>query len=161
MLTESNIVPECVAGPGSLGGLIALYEANFIKLGMLLDDPAALAGTAVSSSPTDCRLYLSIEEGSRYTRILRMTYLFEEPGGCVADPDLVVRIYLDARVAEVMGWAAFHRHDALSELKFRLAGEIDRRWARNMVLSKWLDYLLDNAHTFRPPAPESGAAALP
>ena len=151
MLTESNIVPECVVGPGSLGGLIALYEANFIKLATLVGDPARLAGSTVSTSATDCRLYLSIEDGSRYTRILRLTYLFEEPGGRVADPDLVVRLYLDARVAEVMAWAAFHRHDALTELKFRLAGEIDRRWARNMVLSKWLDYLLDHSHAFAAP----------
>ena len=152
MLTESNIVPECVVGPGSLGGLIALYESNFIKLRALLGDPVALTGPAVSSSPTDCRLYLSIEEGSRYTRILRLTYLFDESGERVADPDLVVRLYMDARVAEVMGWAQFHRHDALAELRNRLAGEIDRRWARNMVLSKWLDYLLDHQHGFAVPA---------
>jgi hypothetical protein len=79
---------------------------------------------------------------------MRLTYLFPEEGGLVADPDLAVRLYLDARVAEVAGWADFHRHDRLSRLAREYGRELDRRWARNMVLSKWLDYLLDNGHSY-------------
>ncbi|MBM4197182.1 MAG: DUF1249 domain-containing protein [Gammaproteobacteria bacterium] len=148
MLADSDIVPECVVGPGTLGGLIALYEGNFIKLKSLLGDPSAIPSCCFSSSPTDCRLHLSVQEDSRYTRLLRLTYLFDEPLGIVADPDLVMRVYLDARVVEVISWADFHRHDALRELQASLCGEIDRRWSRNMVLSKWLDYLLHHEHVF-------------
>jgi uncharacterized protein YqiB (DUF1249 family) len=151
MLADSDIVPECIVQPGSLGGLISLYEGNFIKLRALLGEPAAATGPSRSVSATDCPLHLTIEEDSRYTRLLRLTYLFEEPGGAVADPDLVVRVYLDARVVEVIGWAAFHRHDALAAIASRWAREIDRRWARNMVLSKWLDYLLEHGHSFARP----------
>ena len=32
MLADSYIVPECFVRPGTLGGLISLYEGNFIKL---------------------------------------------------------------------------------------------------------------------------------
>ena len=66
----------------------------------------------------------------------------------VADPDLAVRLYLDARVAEVTAWAAFHRHELLADLTERYSRELDRRWARNIVLGKWLDYLLDNGHSY-------------
>lgn len=148
MLADSYIVPECILRPGTLGGLISLYEGNFLKLVSLLGDPARSNCRLVSRTGRDCDLHLSIEEGSRYTRLLRLTYLFEEPGGPVADPDLAVRLYLDARVAEVTGWAELHRHPVLRDLARGYEREINRRWARNMVLNKWLDFLLDNGHSY-------------
>jgi hypothetical protein len=148
VLTDSYIVPECVVRPGSFGGLITLYEGNFIKFSALVRDPARPPVELVSRSATDCPLHLRIEEGSRYTRLCRLTYLFEEPAGAVADPDMAVRLYLDARVAEVIGWAPFHRHPHLTELKSHFATELDRRWAQNIVLSKWLDYVLDMGHGY-------------
>jgi uncharacterized protein YqiB (DUF1249 family) len=148
MLSDSYIVPECIVRPGTLGGLISLYEGNFIKLASLLGDPWHLSGRFVSRCSKDCDLHIHIEDGSRYTRELRLTYLFDEPAGQVADPDFSVRIYLDARVAEVTDWAAFHKHRALSDLVSRHARELHRRWARNIVLGKWLDYLLDNGHSY-------------
>lgn len=146
MLADSYIVPRCIVRPGTFGGLITLYEANFVKLAGLVGDPARPAAEIISRSCRDCDLHLRIEPGSRYTRLYRLTYLFEEPDGRVADPDLSVRVYLDARVAEVIDWAPFHRHPHLSRLRVQWLGELDRRWASNMVLSKWLDYLLDMGH---------------
>ncbi|GMW05608.1 MAG: hypothetical protein AMXMBFR8_04050 [Nevskiales bacterium] len=148
MLADSYIVPECILRPGTLGGLISLYEGNFLKLTSLLGDPARSQCQLVSRSRRDCDLHLSVEEGSRYTRLLRLTYVFDDPEGCVADPDLAVRLYLDARVAEVLAWARFHRHPGLADITHRYAREINRRWAHNMVLNKWLDFLLDNGHSY-------------
>ena len=148
MLADSYIVPECFVRPGTLGGLITLYEGNFIKLCSLLGDPGRMSGQFVSRTRKDCDLHLRIEDGSRYTRELRLTYLFDEPAGPVADPDLAIRLYLDARVAEVTAWAVFHRHELLADLAQRYSRELDRRWARNIVLGKWLDYLLDNGHSY-------------
>jgi uncharacterized protein YqiB (DUF1249 family) len=148
MLADSYIVPECILRPETLGGLISLYEGNFLKLSRLLGDPARRTGHHVSTAERDIDLHLTIEEGSRYTRMLRLTYMFAEPQGSVADPDLAIRLYLDARVAEVVGWASFHRHPLLAELARGHARELNRRWASNMVLSKWLDFLLDNGHSY-------------
>lgn len=148
MLADSYIVPQCLVRPGTLGGLISLYEGNFIKLASLLGDSTRLSGQFISRSSKDCDLHLRIGDGSRYTREVRLTYVFDEPSGPVADPDLAVRLYLDARVAEVTAWAGFHRHELLAGLAERYARELDRRWARNIVLGKWLDYLLDNGHTY-------------
>lgn len=148
MLVDSYIVPECIVRPRTLGGLISLYEANFIKLTWLLADQWRDTGTFVSCSSRDCDLYLTVEEHSRFTRQLRLTYMFQEPSGAVADPDMLLRTYLDARVAEVVAWADHQRHPLLCSLVLSYGGEIDRRWARNMVLGKWLDFLLDNGHSF-------------
>ena len=148
MLADSYIVPECIVRPGTLGGLISLYEGNFIKLAALLGDTTQSTGRFISRCRADCDLHLSIEDGSRFTRVLHLTYLFDESSGAVADPDMTLRIFLDARVAEVVSWAGIHRHGFLETLGARYGRELDRRWARNMVLSKWLDYLLDNGHTY-------------
>ena len=151
MIADSYIVPECAIGPGSFGGLMALYESNFIKLNMLVGDVCHVGETGeylMSSSPDDCDLYLAVESRTRYTHILRMTYFFDEDGNPVADPDLVIRVYLDARMAEVAGWAVHHRHALLQDLANRFSGELDRRWSRNMMLSKWLDFVIEARHSF-------------
>ena len=127
---------------------MALYEGNFIKLAGLLGEPARLEGEMVSRAARDLPVYLSVMERSKYTRVLRMTYTFAGPDGAVADPDLVVRVYLDARMAEVRSWASHHRHGVLQRLDAELGRELDRRWSRNMMLSKWLDFLCDTGHRF-------------
>lgn len=148
MLTDSDIVTDCLARPGTLGGLISLYEGNYVKLSALIGDVSGRVGQFISRSERDFNLHLCVEDGSRYTKLLRLTYLFDEPRGPVADPDLAVRVYMDARVAEVVAWAEFHRHERLAALMRKYERELDRRWACNMVLSKWLDYLLDNGHSY-------------
>lgn len=156
MFTEGNIVPECVYGPGSIGGLIALYEGNFIKLDQLLASVKKDVGARYLSTATpDCDLHLTVESSVKYTQEFRLTYLFLDEDSAddtqlVADPDLCVRVFLDARLAEVAGWAAHHHHEVLKSLQRRFTRELDRRWANNMMLSKWLDYLLDMGHAFRP-----------
>jgi len=153
MLSDSYIVPECIIGRGSFGGLMALYESNFIKFSRLVGNVASSAagsgGYYLSTVPADCDLYLAVESSSRYTRVLRLTYRFEEEGDLIADPDLSVRVYLDARMTEVAGWAMHHQHAVLSGLARRFTKELDKRWSHNMMLSKWLDYLIDMGHTFR------------
>ena len=148
MVTDSDIVTHCLVQPGTLGGLISLYEGNFIKLSALLGDVDCRLGEFISTSRQDFNLHLCVQDGSRYTKMLRLTYLFQDPAGAVAEPDLAVRLYLDARVAEVVAWADFQRHELLASLTQQYARELDRRWACNMVLSKWLDYLLDKGHCY-------------
>jgi uncharacterized protein YqiB (DUF1249 family) len=150
MLADSYIVPECVYGPGSFGGLMALYESNYIRLMHLLETTKIETDIALCSiSADDEDLYLSVESSSRYTQVLRLTYQFDEPGGLVADPDLCIRVYLDARMTEVVSWAEHHRHEVLRDLQRRVSRQVSHCWRRNMVLSKWLDFLLDKGHSFQ------------
>jgi len=148
MLVDSYILPECIARPGSFGGLMTLYEANYIKLAQLVPALSTRAGSLVSRSPADCDLHLSIETQTRYTCELRLTYLFEDEDGLVSDPDLVARVYYDARMAEVSSWINHHRHSVLSALSEECGCELDQRWNRNIMFSKWLDYLYEQRHLF-------------
>lgn len=150
MLIEGNIVPQCVAGAGSLGGLLTLYESNYIKLCALLPGLPSLAGEYSSVSPRDLPLNLRVADAERYTMDLSLTYLFDGDGGVVADPDLQLRAYFDARMVEVVAWSGTVRHRELRRLRRASAREIDVRWARNTMLAKWLDYLTDHSHRFVP-----------
>lgn len=133
---------------------MALYEGNFIKLVTLapaLQSPAATAaGTAgISRTARDLDLHLSVDAVTRYTIDLRLTYLFDDAAGLAADPDLHLRMYLDARMVEVISWSVAHRHEVLRQLAVHSARELDRRWSRNIMLGKWLDYLGDMGHSLR------------
>ena len=150
MLVDSNILPECIVRPGSFGGLMALYEANFIKLLQLMPDLEKYDGAHVSAAPGDHNLHLLIEKRSKYTCELRLTYLFAENSDLVADPDLIVRVYFDARMAEVTGWIDAERHELLRRLRRECRQELGLCWSRNIVFSKWLDYLLECGHAFSP-----------
>ncbi|MGD8324551.1 MAG: DUF1249 domain-containing protein [Gammaproteobacteria bacterium] len=154
MIADHLIVPECIIRPGSFTGLMTLYESNYLKLRQLLGDQLADLHDAVSGSEHDCDLHLNVHSRDRYTTTFRLTYLFDsQPGdpsdtGQIADPDLTLKAYHDARLLEAVSLAAFHRHHKLRELARYHVAELDRRWQRNMMLNKWLDYLIDTGHSF-------------
>lgn len=150
MLVDSYIVPECVYGPGSFGGLMALYESNYLRLINLLGTRKFNFRELRSYSADDQDLFLTIESSTRYTQVLRLTYLFDDPDGLVADPDLCLRVYLDARMTEVVSWAEDHQRTVLRNLHSRVSRQMDKCWSKNMVLGKWLDYLYERGHSFEP-----------
>lgn len=151
VLADSYIVPQCRAEPRSLGALMALYEGNFIKLTSLA--PCVIEGgkgeRALSRAARDLDLHLRVDGVTRYTIDLRLTYLFDEADGISANPDLQLRLYLDARMVEVISWSVAHLHEVLRRLSATTSRELDRRWSQNIMLGKWLDYLDDMGHSFR------------
>lgn len=149
MLQDSLLLPECVYRPGSFSGLMLLYESNDIKLRRLLGELDPDTSCWISRVNGDNDLYLERKLSEPYTTTLNMTYWLTNPDGvAVRDPDLTVRIYHDAGQAEAMNWRSRHHHRLLRELANSHARELGRRWQRNMMLNKWLDYLSDRGHGF-------------
>lgn len=136
------------AKPGGFVGLMTLYESNYLRMSWLVADPRAVRSPASSSVGDGCDLYLIPLEHSRYTSLLRLTYEFREDGGTTHEPDLEVCVYHDARLAEVRSLRGVERHPAMRRWQERLARELDRRWARNMMLNKWLEYCAECGHRF-------------
>ena len=146
MLQEYLLVPQTIVKPRSFVGLMALYESNYLRLQQLIPDLDRLDGYYRSRVAGDCDLHLEILERSRYTITLSLSYFFEEEGIRVADPDMQVRVYLDGKLAESMGFGRDHRHAELRRLSRVHRHELDKRWRRNIVLNKWLDFLMDQGH---------------
>ena len=140
------LVPETIVKPKSFVGLMALYESNYLRLQQLIPDLNRLDGYYRSRVAGDADLHLEIVERSRYTITLSLSYFFDEDGVRVADPDLRVRVYLDGQLAEAMQLKGEHRHPGLRRLIRAHRHELDQRWRRNMVLNKWLEYLMDQGH---------------
>jgi uncharacterized protein len=147
MLVDSLLVPECIYRPGTFTGLMTLYESNYIKLRHLAGALEWPAGMFISSSPRDNDLHAEIIRREPYTTTLRLTYWFSESHGVSPDPDLVVRVYHDARLVEAVSSGDAHRHAKLRELARGNGSELDRRWRLNMLLNKWLDYLFEVGHS--------------
>jgi uncharacterized protein YqiB (DUF1249 family) len=148
MIADTLCVTSWRARPVSFVSLMTLYESNYIRLRQLVRDVRACSGDQVSSVRGDCDLHLGILEHSRYTSILRLTYVFDDADGPLADPDLEVRVYHDARLAEASRCARWARHPGLEAIRSDLSAALGERWLRNMLLNKWLDYCTERGHHF-------------
>jgi uncharacterized protein YqiB (DUF1249 family) len=148
MLLDHLCITSWRARPMSFVSLMSLYESNYLRLRALAGDVRRHAGRHVSSVAGDCDLHFEVLEHAPYTSMLRLTYLFEEPGSTVADPDLELRVYHDARLAEVSGCGRWIRHASLEHVRAGVPAQLGERWLRNMLLNKWLDYCLDRGHAF-------------
>ncbi len=146
MLLDTYLVPESIAKPRSFVGLMALYESNYLRLRRLIPELDRIDGCFRSRVAGDCDLHVEIIERSRYTITLSLTYHFETDDGLLVDPDMTVRAYLDGQLAEVLSIGRRQRHPSLRQLVKEHGRELNRRWRRNIVLNKWLDYLSEQGH---------------
>ncbi|MGH8221553.1 MAG: DUF1249 domain-containing protein [Woeseiaceae bacterium] len=146
MLLDHQLIPEAIAKPRSFVGLMSLYESNYLRLLQLVPEIERLDGYYQSRVAGDCDLHVEINEKSRYTTTLSLSYFFYENGKRIADPDMLVRVYFDGGLAEAMNYCGAGRHRGLRRFARACRHELDTRWQRNMVLSKWLEYLIDQGH---------------
>lgn len=137
--TTTTTVPA--PSPRSFAALMELYEMNFMLMRRLMPDMARAQGTHVATQGEGLPLHVEVLEQGRFTTMLRLYYLLPsqgEGGQLVRAPDLEVRIYHDARVAEAVA----------GRLRGRDCGApggarcLDVRWRLNRFLYKWLRYLL-------------------
>jgi hypothetical protein len=154
MRTDALTPVSWRARPRSFVALMALYESNHVRLGWLLPDPESVEGRRVSRVEGDCELVLTVVERARYTSTLNLTYWLEERDAAHAVPDIRLRVYHDARLVEAVEWARGHEHGALQAMRRAAERELDQRWARNVMLNKWLEYCAERGHRFAPPARE-------
>jgi uncharacterized protein len=148
LLTDTRTVVSWRARPRSFVALMGLYESNFIRLGWLAGELAALAGRHVSIVPGDCDLVLTVTERSPYTSTLNLTYLLVDGREALRCPDMRVRIYHDAHLAEAQQCGGIQIQSA--PRRGAAERELDQRWARNMMLNKWLEYCVERGHRFSP-----------
>lgn len=148
MLIETVEQRVRLVKPRSFVGLMTLYESNHARLCQMLGNLRDLPSMLISKSPTDLSIYLTRKDKTRYTTTMLMTYWLDGDGGISSDPDLLLRIYHDARLAEAVNCRDYPRHAYVRELWTPGASAFEKRWLLNVLLSKWLEYCLDNCHMF-------------
>jgi uncharacterized protein YqiB (DUF1249 family) len=128
--------------PRSFAALMDLYEHNYMRLKCLCPQIKDITGHFVSQVPDAHDLHLITSEQSRHTGTFRLTY---EMADKVLRPNLMLRIYHDARQAEVLnssqqGLADMGRGMSDAALLYR--------WKTNRFLYKWLNYCRRQGHGF-------------
>ena len=125
-----------------------LHEANFhllMKLVPCLHDITQLA-VSVSSKAAD--LYLRVHERTPYTTVLSLTHKIILGKQTVPAPDLWLRVYHDACVAEAIaqqdGEGPVHSRD----YPMQLGLDTDIKWKLNWFMEKWLRDCLELGHEF-------------
>ncbi|MDX1562281.1 MAG: DUF1249 domain-containing protein [Gammaproteobacteria bacterium] len=128
---------------------MVLYESNYRKLTSLTGRLNGDGSKWISRAFGDHELYLERTLSEAYTTTFKMTYWLRDAAGHpVMDPDLTVRVYEDAALAEALSCRSQHEHGWFRRHGSSPSGELNRRWHLNMMLNKWLDYLIDSGHGF-------------
>ncbi len=155
--TDNSLHPGVRAR--DLPALMELYELNYIQLRQLVPDLSAIQEHSISRVDGALRLYLSLLERCKYTTTLHLTYQFEDREGAFAAPDIVVRLYHDAQVAEVISRGRHRGRREAEYDRFQQRHSLAEKWRVNRFLHKWLGYCLRQGHAFSP-AREQVAEAL-
>lgn len=127
-----------------------ICEANYDKLQRLLPDLSSLQRAALEDDSGKPVLHARLLERTPYTLTLELTHYFPHDSGPLPEPAVRVRVFLDAKTAEVLcADAAPPVHDAFQRHPPpKLV--LDYKWRLNYFLEKWLDHCL--RHNYRPTA---------
>lgn len=124
-----------------------LYEQNYIYLRKLIPHINDIDSKAVSAKRNSVDLHLQVIEREKYTTTVLLTHYFKVANKTVSKPELIVRVYNDARNAEALS-AHLHGHQIkLAQSKV----DVKERYYLNRFLNKWLRYLLKQGHVLRAP----------
>jgi uncharacterized protein YqiB (DUF1249 family) len=127
-----------------------LYDGNYRLIRMLIPDLDRMPDCSVSRVDGSPDLYLKIVERCKYTTIISLSYIFEtDDGECIADPNLIIRLYHDARQVEAMSCRNSGFMPA-NKKRFGDTPALNCKWESNLFLEKWLDYSLQQGHRFEP-----------
>jgi len=135
------------AQPRSFTGLMALYESNYRRFERLAPE-IELPFDHATSIGEDATLHLRVIERCRYTTTVHLTYWFGEGDNARPDPDLQLRVYRDAQLAEAIYCDTRSRYAALAGVPDIHDEVLASQWPRNLLLNKWLDYCLAQGHGF-------------
>ena len=143
MILDHEIVPQSIAELNSFVGLMTLYESNYIKLNHLFPKIRQYDADRLIKSPFGNDIHLGINKKTKSTMIISMTYSFEESEIIEYEPNLIIKVYFDSRSAEVISIGKLSKKSKLRDITYQNKRIINQLWRRNIILNKWLDYIID------------------
>ena len=147
------------AASGKFTFLMGLYAENYWRLVRGFAPDSLKVGRYESSAGDGLDVVLDVIEVHPYTIEMRLSYRFHDDATGTPDPSAYVRLYRDARLAEVTHCYVGAR---LEDVLGRFADPktiFDHRLRMNSFLSKWLEYLADQGHSRFTLKPALSAAA--
>ncbi|WP_374473358.1 DUF1249 domain-containing protein [Arenimonas sp.] len=131
---------------GRFEWLMGLYGENFLRLTRMFQPQALAEGRYVSHVPGGLELQVDVLAQHPYTVELRLSYRMLDAATGQPDPSAYVRLYRDARQAEVTHcYVGRHWQDVLG-LRPSVQAMVSHRLRMNSFFNKWLDYLEGQGH---------------
>jgi|SRR5579859_281783 len=133
--------------PGRFAYLMGLYAENYHRLSRLFTPQELKCGRYVSSVDDGLDVYLEVVERHPYTTELHLTYGVPDAETGGLSPSAWLRIYSDARVAEVThchpGKKFWHELGPFPPAKT----VFQHRMRMATFLNRWLEYLAEQGHS--------------
>lgn len=126
-----------------------LCEANYFKLLRLIPGLFSVEHTALGTANKKIALQIRILERNPYTLTIELNHRFNQNFEIRFAPAIRIRIYLDAKSAEVLrDYIRSDVHKVIKNPKQSTA-IMDYKWRLNYFLSKWLDHCLQADYQFQ------------
>ena len=125
-----------------------ICESNYRKLFRLIPDLLSIERTATGFSTNKPDLHLTIIEHAPYTLTVQLSHCFNIKLSEFLEPAVKIRVYLDAKSAEVI---RDHARTDVSKVFSNpgLVTEImDYKWTLNYFLDTWLNHCLRTDYHF-------------
>ncbi len=126
-----------------------LCESNYQKLFSLIPELCSFQDKAMGKTARKPPLYLTIIDRTNHTLTIELSHRFNTNIENFATPAVIIRIYLDANLAEVI---KDHARTDVSKV-YRDPGQcveiMDYKWRLNYFLQKWLDHCLQDNYKFQ------------
>lgn len=142
---------------------MGLYGENYQRLSRLFDLGALKPGSYASVCANGLDLLVEVLDVHAYTLELRLSYRMRDPVTGQPDPSAYVRVYTDARQAEVTHCYVGRQWQDVLGLFPSPRVIFGHRLRMNSFLNKWLDYLSSQGHgpqTLSPYEPTDEQSAL-
>jgi uncharacterized protein len=133
--------------------------SNYEKIFRLIPELCTVTGNAVGLAANNTTLHLQIIEQTAYTLTIELSHCFSKKPDELLEPAVRIRIYLDARLAEVLkDYARPAVNHAVKDIS--LCHDIlNYKWRLNFFLEKWLDHCLAKNYQFSEPKRPNGMLA--
>lgn len=126
----------------TLGDMIRLYENNYSRVIGLLPASVDLSSPVTLFIEGMFRIRIELIEQSRYTSVVALQCCWDITGPWLDKPYMKVRLYHDARVAEVIAYQQYSGFKARNpQPNPKLFGIYEKRQV-NLFLGEWLDCCL-------------------
>ncbi|KJY71690.1 DUF1249 family protein [Vibrio nigripulchritudo] len=124
-----------------LAALMRVYETNYAKLNALLPGQPSV-GDVRSYQVASMAYQLEVSEVTKYTTLIDVCQCDEQP--VFPLPRMTVRLYHDARVAEVCASEQISRVFARYDYPNAKMAQKDEKFQLNQFLGEWLTFCLKN-----------------
>lgn len=139
---------------GRFSALMELYEQNYILIRLLAPELRNMQSHLTTSSGDRPVVHVSQVEGcldleisrvehNKYTTTFNLTYRFKSDARRPREPDLMIRLYHDARTCEVMSGLLQGLEHGPQRRR-----DLDQGYRINRFLFKWSRYCLKQGHSF-------------